>query len=60
MGREVDGDDMGNKNSTSKWEKERKELIGEKQQVPAALVGFLLISSATNFNCIYIKLVLNQ
>jgi hypothetical protein len=59
MGREVDADHMGNKNSMIKWEKERKEQ-GGKQQVPAALVGLVLISSATDFNCIYIKPVLNQ
>jgi hypothetical protein len=59
MGREVNTDHMGNKNSMIKWENERKEQ-GEKQKVPAALVGHVLISSATDFNCICIKPVLNQ
>jgi hypothetical protein len=59
MGREVNADHMGNKNSMIKWEKERKEQ-GEKQKVPPALVGHVLISSATDFNCICIKPVLNQ
>jgi hypothetical protein len=59
MGREVDVDHMGNKNFMVKWEKERKEQRG-KWQVLAALVGFVLISSATDFNCICIRPVLNQ
>jgi hypothetical protein len=39
--------------------KEEKRT-GKKRQVPAALVGLVLISSATDFNCICIKPVLNQ
>jgi hypothetical protein len=51
MDREVNADHMRNKNSMIKWEKERKEQR-KKRQVPTALIGLVLISSATYFNCI--------
>jgi hypothetical protein len=51
MDREVNADHMRNKNSMIKWEKERKEQR-KKRQVPTALIGLVLISTATDFNCI--------